>query len=47
MREMTRARRESPEKEARYDLFNSLLDANDEEEGGLQDGELIGEWGKG
>ncbi|PSR76586.1 hypothetical protein PHLCEN_2v8344 [Hermanssonia centrifuga] len=43
--EMIRARKESEKKEERYDLFSSLLDANEEEEDGqvkLQDSELIG-----
>lgn len=43
---MIRARRQSEKKEERYDLFSSLLDANEEEveEGQikLQDSELIG-----
>ena len=46
MLEMIRARRQSEKKEERYDLFSSLLDANEEElEPGqirLQDSELIG-----
>lgn len=46
MLEMIRHRRGSEKKEERYDLFSSLLDANEEEveegEVKLQDSELIG-----
>ena len=46
MQEMIRARRTSEKREARHDLFSSLLDANADEnadgEPALSDRELIG-----
>ena len=47
MSEMVQARRNQEKKDERYDLFNSLLDANEEEAGEkanrLSDDELMGE----
>lgn len=46
MLEMIAERRNSDKKEERYDLFSSLLDANELEDEGqvkLRDSELIGE----
>ena len=45
MLEMIRTRRESEKKEERYDLFSSLLDANEDEEDSaakLSDDALLG-----
>ena len=47
MHEMIRERRGSEKRDERYDLFSSLLDANEMEEPGsekLLDSELIGEF---
>ncbi len=50
MLEMIRNRRTAEQKGERYDLFSSLLDANDDEDGGgggetkLTDQELLGKF---
>lgn len=43
MQEMIDTRRHSETKVERHDLFSSLLDASDADEGGLKDDQLIGE----
>ena len=46
MREMIHSRRSSEKKDERYDLFSSLLDANEDESEGqakLTDQEMLGE----
>ena len=42
MHEMIEARKTSEKKEERYDLFSSLLDANEEEDDLLSESELMG-----
>ena len=47
MREMIQGRRSVEKKEERYDLFSSLLDANEDEADGqakLTDRELLGQY---